>query len=67
MKLENNLTHQINAVNAVCGVFAGVEFIPAVDKNTCPKINLADSAISNNIREVQSGQYYVDGYTLPEY
>ena len=67
MKLENNLTHQINAVNAVCGVFAGVEFISAVDKNTCPKINLDDSAISNNIKKVQSGQYYVDGYTLPEY
>ncbi len=67
MKLENNLAHQINAVNAVCGVFAGVEFIPAMDKNTCPKIDLTDPAILNNIRKVQSGQYYVDGYTLPEY
>ena len=67
MRLENNLAHQINAVNAVCGVFAGVEFIPATDKNTCAKIDLTDSAIHNNIKKVQSGQYYVDGYTLPEY
>ena len=67
MKLENNLTHQINAVNAVCGVFAGAEFIPATDKNTCAKIDLTDSAIHNNIKKVQSGHYYVDGYSLPEY
>lgn len=67
MRLENNLAHQINAVNAVCGVFAGVEFIPATDKNTCAKIDLTDSIIHNNIKKVQSGQYFVDGYNLPDY
>ena len=67
MKLENNLPHQLNAVNAVCGVFAGVEFLPSTDKNACPKIDLSDSHIKQNIKDVQNGQYYMGDYSLPEY
>ena len=67
MRLENDLPHQLNAVNAVCGVFAGVEFFPSPDRNKCAKINLQDPIIKRNISDVQSGKYYVDNYSLPDY
>ncbi len=67
MRLENNLLHQLNAVNAVCGVFAGVDFSPSIDKNKCKRINLSDSTIKRNIQAVQNGDYYADDYKLPDY
>lgn len=67
MRLENNLLHQLNAVNAVCGVFAGVDFAPSTDKNRCKRINLSDFTIKRNIVAVQNGDYYADDYKLPDY
>ena len=67
MRLENNLPHQLNAVNAVCGVFAGVEFTPSTDKNKCKRVNIFDPAIKRNIQAVQNGDYYADDYKLPDY
>lgn len=67
MKLENNLPHQLNAVNAVCGVFAGIEFLSETDKNVCPHIDLSDAHLKQNIKDVQNGQYCVSDYVLPEY
>ncbi len=67
MKLENNLLHQINAINAVNGVFIGVNFIPSVDINKCNKLDLQDERIQANIKEVQEGKYFTEDYSLPDY
>ena len=67
MRLENDLPHQLNAVNAVCKVFEGVEFLPDTDRNKCARINFEDPVIRRNIAAVQSGEYFDDGYKLPVY
>lgn len=67
MRLENNLPHQLNAVNAVCGVFAGVSFTPSIDKSKCARIDFLDSVFKRNIAAVQNGDYYADEYRLPDY
>ena len=67
MRLDNNLPHQINAVNAVCGVFAGVAFKPGTEKSKCARIDFSDSAIKRNIAAVQNGDYYADEYRLPDF
>lgn len=67
MKLENNLPHQLNAVNAVCGALAGVAFLPSTDKCKCARIDFSDQTIKRNISAVQNGDYYVDDYKLPDY
>lgn len=67
MRLENNLPHQLDAVNAVCGVLAGVEFIPSTDKNKCLRIDFSDPTIKRNVTAVQNGDFYSDDYRLPDY
>ena len=67
MRLDNNLPHQLNAVNAVCGVFAGVTFTPGTEKSKCARIDFSDSAIKRNIAAVQNGDYYADEYRLPDF
>ncbi len=67
MRLESNLPHQLNAVNAVCGVFAGVEFSERNDKNKCARIEFPSNEIKRNIAAVQNGDYFADGYELPDY
>ena len=66
MRLESNLTHQLNAVNAVAGVFYGIEFEPSKDRNKCARIVSSTSDIDKSINAVQEGQFYVKGYTLPD-
>ena len=67
MRLDNNLPHQLNAVNTVCGVFAGVTFTPGTEKSKCARIDFSDSAIKRNIAAVQNGDYYADEYRLPDF
>ncbi len=66
MRLESNLTHQLNAVNAVAGVFYGIEFEPSKDRNKCARIVSSAPDIEKSIKAVQEGQFYVNGYTLPD-
>lgn len=66
MRLENNLPHQLNAIRAVCGVFAGLDFTPSTDKNKCIRIDTSNPAIKENITNVQNGNFYIDDYRLPE-
>jgi type III restriction enzyme len=67
MRLENNLPHQLNAINAVCGVFAKAEFQERADKSKCARMVFSASEIKSNIAAVQNGNYYTDDYTLPAY
>lgn len=67
MKLENNLAHQINAVNAVNAIFKNVEFVASSDKNKCNRINFEDLTFKKNLKEIQKGKYFVDDYRLPEF
>ena len=66
MRLESDLIHQINAVNAVAGVFHDLNFERSTDKNKCSRIVSSASEIEKNVKAVQSGKFYTGDYALPE-
>ena len=66
MKLESNLIHQLNAINAVTAVFKETEFEQSLDKNKCSKIKFSNK-IKENIKAIQKGEYYIDNYNLPKF
>ena len=69
MKLEQNLPHQTNAINAVINVFKGVEMESPQDKTKCPLATVDLKTIKNNISQIQKGEMkncFLDDYSVPE-
>lgn len=69
MRLEQNLPHQTNAINAVLHVFDGVEPKFYTERTKCPSMTEDIAAIKKNISQIQKGEKqgcFADGYTVPE-
>ena len=69
MRLEQNLPHQTNAINAVLHVFDGIEPKFYTDKTKCPSLTEDIATIKANIAQIQKGEKtncFADGYTVPE-
>ena len=69
MRLEQNLPHQTNAINAVLHVFDGIEPKFYTDRTKCPSLTEDIATIKTNIAQIQKGEKsncFADGYTVPE-
>ncbi|MGN0728445.1 type III restriction-modification system endonuclease [Treponema sp.] len=69
MRLEQNLPHQTNAVNAVLHVFDGIEPKFFTDRTKCPLMTEDIAVIKENIAQIQNGEKqncFMAGYTVPE-
>ena len=69
MRLEQNLPHQTNAINAVLHVFDGIEPKFYTDRTKCPSLTEDIATIKANIAQIQKGEKpncFADGYTVPE-
>ena len=69
MRLEQNLPHQTNAINAVLHVFDGIEPKFYTDRTKCPLMTEDIETIKANIAQIQKGEKpncFADGYTVPE-
>lgn len=69
MRLEQNLPHQTNAINAVLHVFDGIEPKYYADRTKCPLMTEEIVAIKKNIVQIQNGEKqncFSGGYAVPE-
>lgn len=76
MKLEQNLPHQTNAINAVLHVFDGIEPKFYTERTKCPLMTEDIATIKKNISQIQKGlpvgsqgekqNCFADGYVVPE-
>ena len=69
MRLEQNLPHQTNAINAVLHVFDGIEPKFYMDRTKCPFLTEDIETIKENIAQIQNGEKsdcFTNGYTVPE-
>lgn len=69
MRLEQNLPHQTNAINAVLHVFDGIEPKFYTERTKCPLMTEDIAAIKKNIAQIQNGEKhncFADGYVVPE-
>ena len=69
MKLEQNLPHQINAINAVLRVFDNIEGRFFADRTKCPFMTSDLETIKTNITQIQKGEKvgcFWDDYSVPE-
>ena len=69
MKLEQNLPHQTNAINALINVFKGVEMEIPENKTKCPLATVDLETIKTNIAQIQKGEMencFLDDYSVPE-
>lgn len=69
MRLEQNLPHQTNAINAVLHVFDGIEPKFYTERTKCPLMTEDIAAIKKNIAQIQNGakeNCFADGYVVPE-
>lgn len=69
MKLEQNLPHQINAINAVLRVFDNIEGRFSADRTKCPFMTSDLETIKHNIAQIQNGEKsgcFSDDYSVPE-
>lgn len=69
MRLESNLPHQSNAVNAVLHVFDNIDPQFSVDRSKCPLMTYDMQTIKNNISQIQKGEKtncFADNYKVPE-
>ena len=69
MRLEQNLPHQTNAINAVLHVFDGIEPKFYTERTKCPSLTEDIATIKANIAQIQKGEKpdcFADGYTVPE-
>ena len=69
MKLEQNLPHQINAINAVLRVFDNIEGRFSADRTKCPFMTGDLETIKHNIAQIQNGEKFgcfSDDYSVPE-
>ena len=69
MKLEQNLPHQINAINAVLRVFDNIEGHFFTDRTKCPFMTGDLETIKTNIAQIQKGEKFgcfSDDYSVPE-
>ena len=69
MRLEQNLPHQTNAINAVLHVFDGIDPKFYTDRTKCPLMTEDIATIKTNIVQIQNGEKpncFTDGYTVPE-
>lgn len=68
MKLEQNLPHQTNAINAVLSVFNNCE-AEFTEKTKCPTLTHDMQTILQNIKLIQQGKMpncFTDDYKVPE-
>lgn len=69
MKLEQNLPHQTNAINAVIHVFDNVEPQFFTERTKCPLMAGDIQTIKKNILQIQKGQKencFTEDYSVPE-
>ena len=69
MRLEQNLPHQTNAINAVLHVFDGIEPKFYTERTKCPSLTEDIATIKANIAQIQNGEKtncFANGYTVPE-
>lgn len=69
MRLEQNLPHQTNAINAVLHVFDGIEPKFYTERTKCPSLTEDIATIKANIVQIQNGEKtncFANGYTVPE-
>lgn len=69
MKLEQNLPHQTNAINAVIHVFDNVEPQFFNERTKCPLMTGDMQTIKNNILQIQKGEKqncFTEDYSVPE-
>lgn len=69
MRLEQNLPHQTNAINAVLNVFKNIEGEFFTDKTKCPLMTAGIQTIKSNIAKIQKGEMencFSGGYKVPE-
>ena len=58
MRLEQNLPHQTNAINAVLHVFDGIDPKFYTDRTKCPLMTEDIATIKTNIVQIQNGEKY---------
>ena len=56
MRLEQNLPHQTNAINAVLHVFDGIEPKFYMDRTKCTSLTEDIATIKTNIAQIQNGE-----------